>query len=480
MIARFARGEGGCAVRDARFARGKAPFGRRNGGRVLLMAVLLGLVGGAPGLTAQDPVPAELSFDEAVRVALDRNPAFLRQANDVDAAEYGERQSLGQAFLPSLSASLGFGGGWSRNRTGEDDFGQPTEASDFLETTQSSASQGVNASVPIFSIESIRSYAAARDETAARAAGVDYQAALLRTQVGQAYFGAVQRDQLIGVEERNLETARQSLAAIEQLLRVAARQPTDVLGAELQVAQAEQALAEARGAALKARLELAARMGVDLERSFDLTTAFAAVFDPADLAAEALIQRALEGSPRIAEQAANVEAARTGLSAARASRYPSLSGNLSYGRSVGMQGYDALGRFDLPNQGWNFGLSVSLPVFSQFGTAARIGQADLAVQDADESLREARLQLEVDVRSALIDLQNAYTGVLVAQRQVEIGRERLEQGQQLYRLGNVDFTELQTMIDQLSNYERSLINARFNFTDALLQLEEKVGGPVRQ
>ena len=433
---------------------------------------------GPPSDSTAPPAADTLSFRQAVEIALERNPTYQREVNAVASAGYAERQALGQAFLPSLSAGMGFGGGWSRRQTGEDDYGRPIGGGEFREATSSSASQSVSASVPLFDLQSIRGYGAARERTAARAAAADYQAAVLRTQVGQAYFGVVQRDRLVEVEERNLRTARQSLEAIRRLLRIAARQPTDVLGAELQVAQAEQALAEARGEARKARLQLRTRLAVPLEREFLLSTGFAAVFDPERLDAEALVRRALDESPRIAQQAASLEAAEASLSAARAARYPSLSGSLGYSRSFGVQGYDAIGRFDLPDQGWDFGLSVSLPVFSQFGTSASIGQADIAVADARAVLREVRLQLEMEVRSALIDLRNAHASVVLAERQVELGRERLEQGQELYRLGTLDYTDLQTMIDQLSGYERGLITARYRFTEALLQLEEKVGGTV--
>ena len=433
----------------------------------------------APSAARADAGSADsLSFKQAVGIALERSPVYEREVNAVASAGFSERLALGRAFLPSLSAGLGFGGGWSRRQTGEDDFGQPIEGTEFREATSSSASQSVNASVPLFDLQSIRSYGAAQDRTAARAAAAEYQAGLLRTRVGQAYFGVVQRDRLVEVEERNLATARQSLEAIRRLLRIAARQPTDVLGAELQVAQAEQALAEARGEARKARLQLRARLGVPLERAFVLTTGFADVFDPEALQTETLVRRALEDSPRIAQQVASLKAAEASLSAERAGRYPSISGNVGYSRSFGIQGYDAIGRFDLPNQGWDFGFSLSLPVFSQFGTSAAIGQADIAVDDARAALREARLQLDMEVRSALIDLRNAYASVVLAERQVELGRERLAQGQELYRLGTLDYTDLQTMIDQLSGYERGLITARYRFTEALLTLEEKVGGTV--
>lgn len=430
-------------------------------------------------LEAQRAAAGELSFEDAVRTALERNPAYARQLNAVESAEYGERQSFGSAFLPSLSAGLGFNGSSFRRKTAEDDFGNPIGGVDFVENTTSSASQGVNlGGINLVNVQSWRGYGAARAQTAARTAAVTLQAAQLRTQVGQAYWRAVRAHQLIEVEERQLESARRQLAAVRALLRVAARQPTDVLGAELQVAQAEQSVRQAEGEARKERLQLEQAMGVELGRSFELTTGWPAVFDPASLDPAAVVERAVTRGPRLAQELANVSAAEGQLGVARAARYPTVSASASWGRSTSAQDYEAFGAFNLPNQSWGFGLNVSVPLFSRFATWSQVGRAALEVENAEQTLREARLQVEREARAALIDLESAYSAVRLAERSAEIARERLRQGEQLYRLGSIGYTELQRMFDDVANAERGVVNAYSQFAGALLQLEEKVGGPV--
>ncbi|MEJ2187207.1 MAG: TolC family protein, partial [Gemmatimonadota bacterium] len=310
-------------------------------------------------------------------------------------------------------------------------------------------------------------------------ATVELQAAQLRTTVGQAYWRAVQAEQLIGVAERQLASARQQLSAVRELLRVAARQPTDVLGAELQAAQAEQSLQQAIGNARKERLTLKQTMGVSLNQEFRLATGWPEAFDAATLGVESLVQRAVNQGPRLVQEEANVEAAEQQLSVARAARYPTIGASASWGRSTSAQDYDAFGEFNLPNQSWGFGFSISLPVFNRFSTSAQIGQRQLDLQNAEQTLREARLQVEREVRAALIDLESAYAAVQLAQRSAEIARERLRQGQELYRLGSIGYTELQRMFDDVASAERGVVTANSQFANALLQLEEKVGGPVR-
>lgn len=422
---------------------------------------------------------ATLSFDDAVRMALANSPAYLRQLNAVDAAEYSERQSFGSAFLPSLSAGLSFRGSTFRRKTAEDDFGNPIGGTEFVENTTSSASQNLSlGSVNLVNLQSWRGYGAARARTAAQAAAAELQAAQLRTAVGQAYWRAVQAERLIEVEERQLESARQQLAAVRELLRVAARQPTDVLGAELQVAQAEQRVQEAMGTARKERLQLKQTMGVELDRTFRLGTDWPAVFDPATLDADALVGRAVQQGPRLARERVNVEAADRALGTARAARYPTVSASASWGRGTSAQGYAAIGELDPPNQSWGFGLNVNVPLFTRFGTWSEVGRADVELRNAEQTLREARLQVEREVRAAVIDLESAHTAVQLAERSAELARERLRQGEELYRLGSIGYTELQRMFDDVASAERGVVTAHNQFASALLQLEEKVGGGV--
>jgi outer membrane protein len=454
--------------------------GRRGARRFVPGVVLVvgGAVTGGAGLTAQQPAPPQpLTFEAAVQLALENNPQYLRQLNQVTASVHSERQSLGQ-MLPSLSASASFAGSTSRSRTAEDEWGRPISEADFIQTTGSNTSQGLSGNVTLFDLRNIRGYGAARARTAAQEAGADLQAAVLRTQVGSDYYDAVLRADLVAVEERGLRTARENLAAIQQLLRIAARQPTDVLGAELQVAQAEQSLQRARGTASKAELQLKARMGVPLDRTYELASAFPEPFDPVRLDQDHLIARALGGSPRLAQQAATAEAAERSLGAARAARYPTLSGNYSWGRSARLPEYDAFREFNPENQSWGFGFNVGFPLLNRFQTASQIGAAEVEALNAAQSLREARLELEREVRASLIDLENAYTGVQLAERSADIAREQLRQGQEQYRLNTLDYTALQRMVDQVSNAEREVLQAYYSFAVALLGLEERVGGMV--
>ncbi|MEJ2185419.1 MAG: TolC family protein [Gemmatimonadota bacterium] len=385
--------------------------------RVTMLVAALAVASGA---AAQDTTGANgLTFQAALAYASEHNPVFLQAVNRVTDARYGETVQRSY-MLPSASLGLSFYGNSRRTLTGENDFGQPVDRPTYTTFESSSASQDLSLSLPILNL------------------------------------GALQ----------------------QELLRVAAQQPTDVLGAEVQVAQQEQQVQSAVGEEQKAMLVLLQRMGADAHAQFTLVSDFPPVFDPSTLDADALVAEAQQLAPQVRQGVAQVQAADRGVGAARAARLPDLRLGAQASRNTSASGYAALGEFNPPNRSLSFSLSASLPLFSGLRTSAQIGQAKVAADNAREDLRATRLQVETDVRSALIDLKNAYGSLQTAQRALDLAQQRLEQGQELYRLNNITFTDLQLMFQQAAQSERDVVNAQYGFLVARLTLDEKIGHEV--
>jgi outer membrane protein len=435
-------------------------------------AVLL-LFAATPAAAQQ---PTHLTLDDAIRIARSANPDFLRTANDLDVAENAIRSAWG-SFLPSLNTSLNFSGSRSTTLTSEDFFGDPIESPEPITSSRSSASQGISTQMTLFD-----GGATLRGLQARRAAylGVDAQIEALAIQldarVSREYFQAVRAVRNIALEEYLLASARDRLERTEQLLRLAARNREDVLGARSDVAQAEQNVERARGDADKARLTLATTLGMSPTTSLTVDSILPRVFNPADLDVDALVAGALAGSPQVRQREAALRTAKHTASAARARRLPSISASAGYNRGMSAAGYGAFGEFNPgQNYGFNFGIGVSLPLFTRFQTSEAIAQASANAVDAEHDVRSARLAVERDVRTAMIDLDNAYRSLQLAEEQVELNRERQDLTQERYRLGGSDFTTLQNVIDRTAQAERQALEALFGFINARISLEERLG-----
>ncbi len=425
-------------------------------------------------------IPAKLTIEEAQRIAKVSNTDYRKVVNDIGPAEAQVRQMYGN-LLPNLNSSLSFGGSNSSTLSSIDPFGRPITEPQRVQTTGSSASQGVSMQMTLFDGgASFRNIGVAKASQRATFASIASMENTLRARVARDYYNALSAVRQIELEERVLAAREDDLGRTQKLMGVAAAKYVDVLSAQVQVATAKQTVERARGDAEKARLVLKQTLGAEGSSAFELASEPPAVFDPATLKVDELVARALGANPGVVAAEAQRAVADQSASATRGRRWPSVSGSMGFSRSANSKGYSSFGDFNPQNRSLSFSLGVSLPIFTRFQTSAQIAQADAREQDAIEDLRAARLLTERDVRSAHIDLQNAYRTAQLAEERAKLERERLAAGQEEYRLGGISYFQLQQYAEGAANAERQFLNARFDFVRAVIALEEKIGAPLER
>jgi outer membrane protein len=424
--------------------------------------------------------PTVLTIERALEMAREYNPAYRRALAQDEASGAGVRAGFG-AFLPSLNASLNWNGNRNTTQIGEDDFGRPILGDSSVTFESSSASQGVSSSITLFDgLQNLNNYRAAQASADAADATVSQQGIAIEAEVARRFYSAVQARRLIDVEEQLLAVSRQQLDATRRLFSVAARTEVDVLGAQAQLAQQEQALALAEGDARRADLLLAEQIGIQDQMAFELSGALPQPFDPAMFDVDSLVQFGFEQSPVLAQATADLAQARFSAGAAKGRYWPTVTASANFARSESSGGFDSF--FEInprTNRGLGFGLSVQVPIFNRFTTRNAVAQAVAQATIAEENLREAELRVERSIRSAHIDLVTAFRRLQLAQQAVDFGRRRLAMAQEQYQLGTIDFTNFQQIVTQTSQDARQLINAELEFARALVTLEESLGGGVR-
>jgi outer membrane protein len=444
--------------------------------RAMVLAVLLTAT---PALLPAQAVPARMTLADALEIARQHNASLNKARSDQHVAGMNTLQSYGQ-LMPNASASLGFSGSNSTTLTGQDEFGRPVRLDDPTTFQSSSASQSVSLSVPIFDPRLLRGVAVAKAQERSVDGRLAVEERRLEAAVTRAFYDAMRLERQIELEQRLLAAAADNLERSESLLRIAAASHADVIGARIQVASAEQSLARAEGEAAKGRLRLLEAMGVGGGPEFTAVGDLPAAFDPATLAVEPLVEHAQAAGPGVQVASANLAAARHRTASARSSRLPTLRANAGYGRSMGLRSYDAFFQMNPQNRSLNFGLSASVPLFSGFQVSSNIASANAQEYAAREDERIARNTAAREVRTAHIDLVNAYRTLELSRTRVELERERLAMAEEQYRQGSLTYVVLQQYIDQAANAERQAVDALFGFATALAGLEEKAATPLRR
>ena len=439
---------------------------------VLALAVSIFLPGTGVGAQA-GPI---LSLNEALDRARQHNPDYRMAQNELELSRTGKREAWG-AFLPTLNLQAGTGLSLDRQLISQDYFGNPIENPVSEWKTSSSSSQYMGGSVTLFEGgQRFHQLSVQGAQARAREATVSSRLRIVRGEVIRVYHRAQAQQALLQVEEELLQGRHLDLEMTRRMYDLAGATRVEVLAAELNVQRQEQRIQQTLAQLQQGILSLRRTVGDPALEDFGLSDETPMPFDPQALDAEALVVRALASNPLIHQQMAQLDVGSAQARAARGSRWPTLSLSFGFNQRTFAQEREAL--FDLyPDQGryGSTSLSMTIPIFSRFQNSARIAEARVGLDNAQENLRKTRLQVEEEVRSRLIALRTAYQGYQIALRSQEIAQERLRLAREQFRLGSRTFSELQLDIDAGASAEREVITQLFGFLEAGVNLEETVG-----
>ena len=454
----------------------------RSGGLGLMILAAAAALGPAPA-RAQQSDTLVLTLERAQEIALRSNPTYRSVAGRLELNEPETRAAWASDILPRLSVDL-LNTRYLGNlvRRGVDDFGNPVANPDPEFVYFSSTRQAIGLTWQLDGPSLWNRIRRIGVENRGRELGEELAGEELRLEVVERFFETLEQDELLALEEELVEASQTDLESAERLFELALRNRVDVLEAELEVEQRRLAVRRQRGARDRARLALRASLGqADLPPVRPASTG-APLFDPAELDQAGLLERAAAGSPAVRRARDALQAAELDVSESRGSYWPRLNAGLSVGRLTQAPGTESLFRFgglgdDLTS---TFFLNLSVPFFDDFFADRRtIARAEVERRGRENELVDAALEAERATRSALLTLHDRWDEVGIAERSLAIAAEALELAREEYRLGGRTFRELQQSVRDEADVRRQLIQARYGFVDALVELETAVGGPVR-
>jgi outer membrane protein TolC len=444
---------------------------RRAAGTALLSALVLALP-----VRAQDIV----TLESALRTALRRNPN-IESATAVAAAASSARWADWGAFLPTAR----FSGSLSQTDFTTVTFVDPTGVSQELEdpitSTRKNSGGTLSFGLDLLNPERISGVksGAAREQ----AADLRLTAAerLVIRDVKTAYFEALKQTRLLEVSMRQLEARRQDYRITEQRYRIAAASRSDLLGAEIDMSDAELRVLDSEDALSRSLRQLQVTLGVDVTNTdpgaIELVD-MDQVPDAAPLDADALVTTAVGANPNLLALHADERAASADLWSAKATYLPQIGVGYSFGRSKDLGRDESLIDFTPANTSQGFVISASWDLFTGFSRKRQTALADQLKRQARSDLIAGQLQLEKDIRDLVKELRRRSQRLVIQDRSVRLAGERLELAREQYRLGSIPYFNLQQAIDQLTLSEQSLFQERYDYLIGWANLEERVGGDM--
>jgi outer membrane protein TolC len=380
--------------------------------------MVLGLLACSAGARAD----SLLTADDCVRLALARSPAAQAAGFDVDAA-LARLRAARAAYAPRLSAHGEYGrsGGFDETVTN----GGSTAAVLTVETTLLDG--GLRDAQFAAASARLRSAAALQQQ---RRADVAYA-------VRAAYFTVIASNAEVMIHQHTAHTLRNYEALLHRQEQLGLVFRTDVLRARLAADNAnatERTAAAAYDAALQ---ELITLTGTELTVGL-LAEPSAASFIPASAAA-------IESSPVLVDAQAAVDAARRETDAVRSE----WRGHVQLTASAGALGVTPDHTFQ-DNEGGQFLLGFTVPLYDGGAIAARVGAANAAADSAAASLREARQTLLIALERTRVEAQHAEADLMVWRHAVPRAAENFALMRARYfGGGNVRLLEV---LDALAQY----------------------------
>lgn len=428
------------------------------------LLVLVASPSPAPGQVADDdpsvlipPDARRVTLDEAVSLALRRNPSLAAARGDLGVAE-ADRMGAWGSFLPTVE--LGYG--HARSSTGRLD---PTGQN----ITNTSWTAQLTGTYDLFSgfrrMADVRASGDRLEAAEARLEEARYRTVM---EVKGAFFGAVARRELASVEADRVQRQEAQLDSVRIQLELGRVSRPDLLRSEVGLNQARLALIRAENAARAANFRLARAVG--MQEPVAPAEASELGLVQVTLAHEEIEAAALEAGPSVARARAEAAAAEAEVGAARSEYFPELAVSGGYAWSAE--------DFPPDRRSWQVYVYGSVPLFDGLGRESRMDRAGARAEQARAEVRRAELELRTAVDSAFSVIEASRAAVEVASRTVELSRQELEMQRELFGLGRGSVLELQEAQISLRQAQADRVQALFDHHMAVAQLEYLVGRSV--
>ena len=151
--------------------------------------------------------------------------------------------------------------------------------------------------------------------------------------------------------------------------------------------------------------------------------------------------------------------------AVEASYYPTLSLNAGY-NYIGQGPKMPIGGKPADGVYWSdfssIGLNLKVPIFTGFGTRAKVRQADIEIRTVQEDLVDTKLALDLAFANAKTQIDNSLTTINNQKENAQLAKEVLDNTRNNYVQGLASLTDL-------LDAETSLTEAQNNYTSAVLE-----------
>ncbi|MGD0482185.1 MAG: TolC family protein [Terracidiphilus sp.] len=402
-----------------------------------------------------------LTLADAERMAIERNPN-ISVARLIALAQAQVTREVRSAELPTVQGNLTAVGAHENSRITAGLLNNPSvydRAAGGLSVSQLITDFGRTHNL----VRSAQSNTKAQLENE-RATELD-----ITLTVEQAFYQALTSQAVLKVAEATVKQRQATVDQVGALSKAKLRSDLDLSFAEVQLSQAKLLLLDAQNDAADAMASLNTVLGSEQDEQYTLVDETTASPDPAPEDAEALLQAAFTARPDLAALNYSYTAARQFSTAEHELWMPTVSALAAAGGTPV--------RADQIQSSWYgaVGANISIPVFNGFLYNARAQEAKLRANAAGEQVRNLRDVIARDLRTAVLNAQNAFQRIGVTREMLNESNMALDLSEERYKIGLSGIVELTQAQLAQTQAEIDYANARYAYQTALAVVRFQTG-----
>jgi outer membrane protein len=284
--------------------------------------------------------------------------------------------------------------------------------------------------------------------------------------VKTAFYGVLQTQYLIDVAQDVVSQTNQHLDQAKGFYQAGTRPKIDVTKAEVDVANAELALIQAKNNFAVARATLNNAMGLRQELNFAVEKAIE--IKPEVIPLNEILQAAYANRPELLQLKARQRSQEASIKLAQASYYPILSGNAQY----------LVRGNHMPNDTtWDafLGATLTIPIFSGFSTPNQVAEARAVLRNLQAQEESTKQNIRLEAEQAYLSLNLAIEQIAVTQKSVEQAKENYDLASGRYQVGVGSPLEITDAEVSLANARASHIQAVYGYKTGEARIEKAMG-----
>lgn len=388
--------------------------------KILLFALLLVPINGVLAAAQQAPV----TLEQAIDFALENNPEISIMQSRIEQANTQLGEALA-SFYPQIKTSLSY-----------QHTDNPAQAFAMIIAQRRLNLNGTDFNHPggvdNFRPQITATYSLFRggqDYYLQEAAKLGIQTTELEksairnrliNHVTGAYYGQLAAMDAHKVSLRSIEAVHSELEQSRINFRAGTILKSDVLSLEVQLAEAMDAEIHAKNAIELANTMLKTLLGLSARETLTLNTERQPSLPKAPGKFEKLLDEALNQHPELKAAETRIAIAQRQLDAAQSAHLPKADAFVNYGSDSSNFTYSS-GRDNV-----SAGVMLEMEIFGGFATTEKIKKAELDLKIAKTAVNQMQLQIESQVKTAQLKLQEALSRAEVTDLAVVSAEEALE------------------------------------------------------